>query len=175
MKFISTGIEGTLLITPDFISDPRGLFCRIWDQENFRERGLETKVVQTSLSYNTLKGTLRGLHYQVWPFAETKLVRCTKGSIYDVLVDLRPASPSFKKWIVVELTHLNYWSLYVPEGVAHGFQTLENHTEVTYQMSQVYSPESSRGIRWNDPSFNIEWPIPDPILSYNDRNLGDWK
>ncbi len=175
MKFIQTKLEGVYLIEPEPISDDRGSFIRIWDQEHFREKGLETRIEQVSFSYNTLKGTLRGLHYQLLPFSETKLVRCTRGSIYDVLVDLRPSSYSFKKWVGIKLLASKHQSIYVPEGVAHGFQTLIDHAEVTYQMSQVYSPESSRGIRWNDPSFNIEWPILDPILSYKDRNLEDWK
>ncbi len=176
MRFTNTGIEGAFLIQPESIVDNRGFFLRTWDQEDFRKRGLETRVVQTSLSYNTLKGSLRGLHYQIHPFEETKLVRCIRGSIYDVLVDLRPNSYSFKKWVGIELLTSNYQSLYIPEGVAHGFQTLTDHTEVSYQISQLYAPEDlRRGIRWDDPSFNIEWPIPDPILSYNDRNRGDWK
>lgn len=175
MRSTLTGIAGTFLIEPESIRDDRGFFLRIWDQDYFRERGLDTKVTQTSLSYNILKGTLRGLHYQTWPLAEIKLVRCIRGSIYDVLVDLRPDSPSFKKWIGIKLIAHNYQSLYIPQGVAHGFQTLEDDTEVSYQMSQVYSPENSKGIRWNDPAFNIEWPIPEPILSYSDRNRGDWK
>ena len=127
------------------------------------------------MSYSRVKGTLRGLHYQIWPFQETKLVRCTRGAVYDVLVDLRPDSPSFRKWKAVELTQVNYRYLYVPKGVAQGFQTLEHDTEVIYQISEVYSPEYSRGIRWDDPSFKIKWPSPGPLcLSYKDRNWKDW-
>jgi dTDP-4-dehydrorhamnose 3,5-epimerase len=130
-------------------------------------------VAQCSISWNARKGTLRGMHYQAQPFAECKLVRCSAGAIYDVIVDLRPASPSYRKWFAAELTATNRRMLYIPEGFAHGFQTLVDGTEVCYQISESYRPEHSRGVRWNDPAFGIEWPIPDPILSARDRAFAD--
>jgi dTDP-4-dehydrorhamnose 3,5-epimerase len=131
-------------------------------------------LAQCSVSCNKRKGTLRGMHYQEQPFAEAKLVRCCAGAIYDVIVDLRRASPTNRKWIAVELSASNRKMLYVPEGVAHGFQTLTDEVEVSYQISEVYTPESARGVRWNDPLFAIHWPISDPIVSERDGTFPDY-
>lgn len=154
-------------------ADERGFFARAWCAEEFREHHLNPALAQCSISFNHRRGTLRGMHYQEAPHREAKLVRCTAGAIYDVIVDLRRASPTYCKWFAVELTAANRKMLYVPEGFAHGFQTLADQTEVFYQISEKYRPESSRGVRWNDPLFGIDWPIPAPILSPRDRAFAD--
>ena len=153
--------------------DERGFFARTWCQKEFAERGLSAKVVQCSLSFNTRKGTLRGMHFQAAPYAETKLVRCTRGAIYDVVIDMRSQSPSFKEWIGLCLTDKNRHMVYVPEGCAHGFLTLEDDTEVSYQMSASYNPEAARGVRWNDPAFRVEWPAKVQVISKRDRHLSE--
>src|SRR5207248_5815659 len=142
----------------EYHTDERGLFARSWCRKEFDDHKLNPNTVQCSLSFNVRKGTLRGIHYQAAPYQEAKLVRCTMGSIYDVVVDLRPGSPTFKDWIGVDLTAANRRMLYVPEGFGHGFLTLKDDTEVFYQMSEFYHPELARGVRWNDPAFNISWP-----------------
>jgi dTDP-4-dehydrorhamnose 3,5-epimerase len=157
------------------IADDRGFFARTWDAEEFKLLGLNPKLAQCSLSFNQRKGTLRGMHYQDEPYPEAKLVRCCAGAMYDVLVDLRSTSPTYCKWFAVELTAANCKMLYAPEGVAHGFQTLVDATEVFYQVSEIYRPEHSRGVRWNDRMFGIEWPIRDPILSERDQAFPDFK
>jgi len=171
MQFKAAEIPGIWIIDLDRKEDDRGFFARTWCREEFAAHGLETNVVQTSISFNARRGTLRGMHYQIAPHEETKVIRCARGAIYDVLVDLRPKSSTFKKWIAVELTQENQRELYVPGGIAHGFQTLVDSTEVSYQMSEVYHPESARGIRWNDPQLNIPWPIANPISSPRDQQL----
>ena len=170
MVFKETKLKDAYIIELEPIEDNRGFFARTWCQREFRAHGLEVNLVQCSLSYNKEKGTLRGMHYQAPPYEEVRLVRCTRGAIYDVIIDLRPDSHTFKQWTGVELTAGNYHSLYVPKGFAHGFLTLEDHTEVFYQMSQFYSAESARGIRWNDPAFEILWPADIQVIS--DRDLG---
>jgi dTDP-4-dehydrorhamnose 3,5-epimerase len=169
MIFRETALPGAFVIEPERIVDERGFFARSWCQREFKDRGLDDNLLQCNISYNKKKGTLRGMHYQEPPFAETKLVRCTRGALYDVIIDLRPNSKTFLKWIAEELTADNYRMLYVPKGFAHGFQTLEDDTEVFYQMSEFYAPEYSRGVRWNDPLFNIVWPDAERTISDKDQ------
>jgi dTDP-4-dehydrorhamnose 3,5-epimerase len=173
MKLINLPLSGAFLIELELISDERGFFARTWCTQEFERLGLNPKLVQCSISWNARRGTLRGLHYQTDPYAEAKLIRCCSGAIYDVIVDLRPASPSYGKWIAAELTSQNRQMLYVPEGFAHGFQTLIDDTEISYQISASYQPDYARGVRWNDPVFGIEWPISHPILSARDRAFAD--
>jgi len=155
-------------------TDQRGFFARTFCQQEFEAYGLNTQVVQCNVSFNKRTGTLRGMHYQAAPFAEAKLVRCTSGSIYDVIIDLRPASATFKQYFTVELSAENCRMLYIPEDFAHGFQTLQDDTEVFYQMAQRYSAEHARGVRWNDPAFGIEWPEGERIITDRDQNYPDF-
>ncbi len=159
MNFIDTAVKDAFIIDIEKKVDDRGFFARTWCKNEFKERGLQGDLVQANLSFNKRKGTLRGLHYQLSPYAESKLVRCTRGAIYDVIIDLRSHSSTFRHWIGVELTETNYRMLYVPEGFAHGYQTLQDNSEVVYHVSQCYVPNAEHGIRWDDPSFKIEWPI----------------
>lgn len=174
MIFRETSLSGAYIIEPEFKEDERGFFARTWCQREFREHGLNTSLVQCNISFNKKKGTLRGMHFQKPPYEEAKLVRCTMGAIYDVIIDLRPDSSTFKKWFATELTAENRKMLYIPEGFAHGFITLTDNTEVFYQMSQFYYPEYAIGVRWNDPSFNIIWPIDVAVISDRDRNYPDF-
>lgn len=174
MIFTETKLKGAYLIEPERLEDERGFFARTFCVQEFEANGLNPRVVQCSISYNKKKGTLRGMHYQAAPHAEVKVVRCTRGSIYDVVIDLRPQSATFKQWLAVELTADNRRMLYIPEGFAHGFQTLEDGTEVFYQMSEFYHPESARGIRWNDQTFQVWWPIVEAIISERDHTHLDW-
>ena len=174
MIFEETVLPGVYLIHLERQEDERGFFARSWCREAFRERGLNPHLVQCNISYNHTKGTLRGMHFQAAPHEEAKLVRCTRGAIYDVALDLRPASPTHTRWLGVELTAENYRMLYVPEGFAHGFQTLEEKSEIFYQMSEFYAPEAARGVRWNDPAFGIEWPLPNPTMSARDASYPDF-
>ncbi len=153
MTFTETKLHGVYLIDPQRFDDERGFFARTWCEREFAVRGLNPRLAQCSVWYNRRKGTVRGLHYQAAPHQESKLVRCTRGAIYDVVLDLRPASASFRQWTAMELTAGNYRMLYVPEGCAHGFQTLEDDSEVLYQISEFYAPEFVRGVRWDDPLF----------------------
>lgn len=175
MKFVETELKSAYIIELEPIEDERGFFARSWCKKEFEEHGLNPNLVQCNISYNKKKGTLRGMHYQVKPFEEAKLVRCTRGSIYDVIIDLREDSNTYMKWISVELAADNNKMLYVPEGFAHGFQTLEDDTEVTYQMSEFYHPECARGIRWDDKMFEIAWPIEEMIISEKDKSYADWR
>lgn len=168
MKFIETALSGAYIIDIEPIEDERGFFSRSWCKKKFEEQGLNPNLVQCNLSFNKKRGTLRGMHYQSKPYEEDKLVRCTMGGIYDVIIDLRPNSCSYQEWLAVELNAINRKMLYIPAGFAHGFQTLEDNTEVFYQMTEFYHPECARGVRWNDPVFKIEWPIREPILSLKD-------
>ena len=152
----------------------RGFFTRSWSQREFEARGLNSRLVECNISFNKKRGTLRGLHYQAAPHEQAKLVRCTMGAIYDVIVDLRPDSATFKQWVAVELTASNRQMLYVPEGFAHGFQTLEDRTEAFYQMSEYYAPECARGVRWNDPAFSIEWPPAERTIIARDQQYPDF-
>jgi dTDP-4-dehydrorhamnose 3,5-epimerase len=174
MRFTETRIPGAFVIDPERIEDERGFFARTWCEETFRARGLRTRLVQCSLSCNRKKGTLRGMHWQAPPHPEAKLVRCTRGAIHDVILDLRPESPAYKRWEAVILTADNGRMLYVPEGVAHGFQTLADDTEVFYQMSEAHHPECARGVRWDDPAFGIAWPPGERILNDRDRRYEDF-
>jgi len=174
MKFHETELKGAFVIEPERYADDRGFFARSWCQKEFEQHGLVSRIVQANISYNKKKGTLRGMHYQAVPYQETKLVRCSRGAIIDVIIDVRPESATFRKWIGVELTANNYKMLYVPEGFAHGFQTLEDDTEVLYQVSQFYTPDAERGARWNDPAFQIKWPEPVATTSEKDANWPDF-
>lgn len=158
MIFTETKLKGAFIIEPERREDERGFFARLWCRDEFEAHGLATEFVQCSVSFNKKKGTLRGMHYQASPHKEAKLVRCTRGAIYDVIIDLRSDSPTFTQWVAAELTEENHRMLYVPEGFAHGFQTLQDNTEIFYQMSEFYHPESAKGVRWNDPVFSITWP-----------------
>jgi len=174
MIYYETKLKGVFVIELERLEDERGFFARAWCQHEFEEHGLNPRLAQCNISFNNRRGILRGLHYQVAPHAETKLVRCTRGALYDVIVDLRPDSLTFKQWVAVELTADNHRMVYIPEGLTHGFQTLADDTEVFYQMSEFYHPEGVRGVRWNDPAFGIGWPLPDPILSARDRSYPDF-
>jgi dTDP-4-dehydrorhamnose 3,5-epimerase len=174
MLFRETELRGAFLIDIEKLEDERGFFAEAWSQRQAEANGLTTTVVQTNISFNRKRGTLRGMHYQVAPDEEAKLVRCTRGAIYDVIIDLRPTSPSYKKWIAVELTADNYRMLYVPERFAHGYQTLEDDTEVVYQVSQFYAPESARGLRYDDPAFGIRWPCAVTAISVRDASWPFW-
>lgn len=174
MIFTETKLKGAFVIKLDKFEDERGFFALSWSEEEFAKRGLESKLVECNISFNKRRGTLRGLHYQQSPHGQAKLVRCTMGAIYDVIVDLRPASPTFKQWVSVELTAQNRLTLFVPNDFAHGFQTLEDDSEVFYQMSSPYAPEAGRGVRWNDPAFGIEWPSGKKILIDRDCEYPDF-
>lgn len=174
MKFVSTALKGAFIIEPERIEDERGFFCRTWCRREFTEQGLNPDLVQCNVSFSRTQGTVRGMHYQADPRGEAKLVRCTMGAIHDVIVDLRSASETYLKWMAVELTADNRKMLYVPEGVAHGFQSLSDNTEVFYQMSQWYLPEATLGVRWNDPQVNITWPLEVAVISERDRNFIDF-
>jgi dTDP-4-dehydrorhamnose 3,5-epimerase len=156
--FTTTKLLGAYIIDLDKRSDDRGFFARAWCQKEFEAHHLTARSIQCNLSFSPKKGTLRGMHYQVAPYEEAKLVRCTQGALYDVIIDLRSSSSTYLQWIGVELTAENRRMLFVPEGFAHGFQTLMDNTEAFYQVSQFYHPEAERGVRWNDPVFAIEWP-----------------
>lgn len=174
MKFIETDLKGAFIIELEKLEDNRGFFARSWCKREFDEHGLNSNATQANVSYNKKKGTLRGMHLQSKPYAETKLVRCTRGAIYDVIIDLRPDSATYKKWLGVELSADNGKMLYVPENFAHGFQTLKDDTEVTYQVTQYYTPGYEKGIRWNDPAFRINWPVTVAVISEKDENWQDY-
>lgn len=174
MIFTPMRLQGAYTIDLDKREDPRGFFARAWCAKEFEAHGLNPRVVQANLSYNKIRGTLRGLHYQIPPFGEAKVIRCTKGRLYDVIVDLRPGSPTYGKWIGVELSAETRTMLYVPELFAHGFQTLEDDTEALYLVSQVYAPGAERGIRYDDPAFRIVWPMAVHAISDKDRSWPDY-
>jgi len=171
LKFQPTPLAGAYLIELELLEDERGFFARSFCQNEFRAHGLDTVVAQCNVSFNRKRSTLRGLHYQAEPHAETKVVRCTRGAIWDVIVDLRKGSATARRWHAVELTADNRRALYIPAGFAHGFQTLAENSEVLYQMSEFYHPESARGVRWNDPTLAIPWPLKDPVMSPRDREF----
>ena len=171
MKFLPTKFDSAWLIEADRHEDERGFFARTWCQREFKEYGLNPDLVQCNISYNSKQGTLRGMHFQTAPYEEAKLIRCTTGSIYDVIVDLRPHSPTYMNWQGFELSAENRSILYVPEGAAHGFVTLEPTSEVFYQMSRVYEPEASSGFLWKDEKIAIDWKYPVKIVSDRDSNL----
>ena len=175
MLFHETELKGAFIIEVKKLEDERGFFGRSFCMKEFEEHGLNPAVVQANVSYNKKKATLRGMHYQVSPYEETKLVRCVRGAIYDVIIDLRKDSETYRKWIGVELTEGSYRMLFVPEGFAHGFITLKDETEVIYQVSQFYTPGSEKGLRWNDPAFQIEWPLTPEIISEKDKSHPDYQ
>lgn len=170
MKFHTVPLNGAYLIELERLEDERGFFARSFCQDEFRAHGLEPVIAQCNVSFNRKRGTLRGLHYQAEPHAEAKLVRCTRGAIWDVIVDLREGSPTTRKWYATELTADNWRALYIPKGFAHGFQALVDDTEVLYQMSEFYHPESARGVRWDDRALAINWLLPNPIVSKRDQS-----
>jgi dTDP-4-dehydrorhamnose 3,5-epimerase len=171
MRFVATPLAGAFAIELEELGDERGFFARSFCREEFRARGLDPAVAQCNVSFNRRRGTLRGLHYQAEPHAEAKLVRCTRGAIWDVIVDLRPGSPTARRWFAAELTAENRRALYVPAGLAHGFQTLADDSEVLYQMSEPYYADLARGVRWDDAALAIPWPVKDVIVSERDRAL----
>ncbi|MGQ3685078.1 MAG: dTDP-4-dehydrorhamnose 3,5-epimerase [Candidatus Loosdrechtia sp.] len=175
MIFVETPLQGSFIIIPERIKDIRGFFARTWCKKEFEAHGLNTVLTQSNIAFNHKKGTLRGMHFQKSPYEEIKLVRCTAGSIYDVIIDLRSHSSTYMKWTGVELTAENLKMLYVPAGFAHGYQTLADNSEVFYQVSQYYTPEAEDGVRWNDPAFQIEWPDDYRIISEKDQKWPDFK
>jgi dTDP-4-dehydrorhamnose 3,5-epimerase len=174
MIFRETKLQGAFVIELEKFEDERGFFSLSWSEKEFAKYGLDSGLAECNVSFNRKKGTLRGMHYQETPHGQVKLVRCTKGAIYDVIVDLRPKSPTFKDWFSIELTANNYLSLYVPIDFAHGFQSLEDNSEVLYQMSTQFVPGSGRGVRWDDPAFGIEWPEDERIIIARDREYADF-
>jgi dTDP-4-dehydrorhamnose 3,5-epimerase len=174
MIFHESKLSGVVEVHLDPHSDDRGFFARSWCETEFANQGLNTRLVQCNISFNAARGTLRGIHYQEQPNQEAKLVRCTQGAIYDVAVDLRPQSPTFKRWHATVLSAENRHMLFIPEGCGHGFLTLADHTEVFYQMSEFYHPESARGVRWNDPAFQVDWPEQVRVISERDRTYPDF-
>lgn len=175
MRFNETRLPGVFEIHVELQHDERGFFARTWCQHEFEAHGLASKLAQCSLSFNRRKGTLRGMHYQAAPNEEAKVVRCSKGTIYDVILDLRRQSRTFKQWIAVVLTAEKRNMIYVPEGCAHGFLTLEDESEVTYHMSEFWNAESARGVRWDDPAFQIRWPGTVEVISERDRTYSDFE
>ena len=175
MNFVPTSLPGAFIIQIDPRRDDRGFFARTWCRREFAEMGLATDLVQCSISYNRRRGTLRGMHWQAAPHSEAKIVRCTRGAIWDAIIDMRPDSPTYTQHVGVELTAASGRSIYVPEGFAHGFVTLEDDTEVFYQMSEYYEPSAARGVRWNDAAFGIAWPVSDPIIHPRDASYPDFE
>jgi dTDP-4-dehydrorhamnose 3,5-epimerase len=175
MIFHQTKLKGAFEIQLEPHADERGFFARSWCQKEFESHNLNPKLAQCNISFNIRKGTLRGMHYQAAPDAEAKVMRCTQGAIYDVVLDLRPESPTFKEWVAVVLTAEKRNMLYAPEGCAHGFLTLEDNTEVLYLISEFYHPESARGVRWNDPAFRIDWPDKVEVISERDRSYPNFE
>ncbi len=171
MKFVEAPLKGAFVIELEPIEDERGFFARTFCRREFEEHGLNPNLAQCSISFNRKRGTLRGMHYQVPPHAECKLVRCTRGAIYDVIVDLRRGSPTFARWFGVELSAENRRAIYIPEGFAHGLQTLADASEVLYEISEFYHAESARGVRFDDPAFAIRWPLPAAMVSPRDRGF----
>jgi dTDP-4-dehydrorhamnose 3,5-epimerase len=172
--FLPTPLPGAFIIDIERREDDRGFFARTWCRREFEEMGLNSDLAQCNTSYNGRRGTLRGMHWQAGPNTEAKLIRCTRGAIWDAIIDLRPESPTYLGHVGVELTEASRRALYVPKGMAHGFVTLEDESEVFYQMSEFYEPTAARGARWNDPAFDISWPISDPILHPRDAAYPDF-
>jgi dTDP-4-dehydrorhamnose 3,5-epimerase len=168
--FRETTLPGAFVIEPERISDQRGYFGRVWCKRELDQHGLKSEIAQSNVGSSLRKGTLRGLHFQRFPHAEVKIVRCTKGAMFDVIVDTRPESPTFKRWFGIELSDENSRMIYVPEGFAQGYVTLMDNTEMNYHTSEFYSPNAAFGVRFNDPAFGIEWPITPTVISEQDRN-----
>lgn len=175
MIFTESPLQGAFIVDLQPHEDKRGFFARAWCHDEFKRKGLDVRIAQCNISSTKSKGTLRGMHYQAKPCPEAKFIRCIRGVIYNVIIDLRPERKTFKRWFSIELTSENKRALFVPIGFAHGFQTLEDDCEVFYQMSEFYHPEYARGIRWNDPAFGIKWPLSNPILSLRDQSFPDFK
>ena len=171
MKFTETKLHGAYIIELEKKEDERGFFARSWDKKIFSEIGLNSEIVQCNISRSKFRGTIRGMHYQIPPYAEVKIVRCTKGRIQDTIIDLRKNSETFMKWFSIELNEDNHKMLYVPEGFAHGYCVLSDETDIFYKVNQEYSPEHDSGFIWNDPEINIKWPIDKPIISEKDQKL----
>ena len=174
MIFRETKLRGSFIIELEKLEDQRGFFARGWCKKEFESHGIETSLVQANISMNKERGTLRGMHHQISPYIETKLVRCTRGSVYDVIVDLRQDSSTYKQWLGVKLTSDNYRMLYVPKGFAHGYQTLEDNTELFYHVSEFYTPTAERGVRYNDSAFAISWPLEVQVISDKDKSWPDY-
>ena len=174
MIFRQTTLPGAFIVDLEKREDDRGFFARTWCQREFAEMGLNAELSQCNVSYTRQRGTLRGMHWQEPPHAEAKLVRCTRGVIWDAIIDLRADSPTYMEYFGIELTAASGRSLYIPEGMAHGFVTLDDHSEVSYLMSEFYEPSAARGVRWNDPAFKINWPLTDPILHPRDASYPDY-
>lgn len=174
MIFVESPIDGALVVELDRRSDDRGFFARAWCEEEFAAHGLNARFVQANVAFSERSGTLRGLHYQLAPHEEEKLIRCTRGAIYDVIVDLRPESPTFEQWAAVELTAENGRMVHVPAGCAHGYQTLVGRSEVFYLVSYPYTPAAEAGIRYDDPAFDVAWPLEVRELSPKDRAWPDY-
>jgi len=175
MNILKTKFQGLFVIELEPVEDARGYFLRTYCKEDFEKANIVANFTQSAVSFNRLKGTLRGMHFQQEPFAEEKLVRCVKGSIYDVVIDLRKSSGRFKSWFSIELSESNNKALYIPKGFAHGFQTLENSTEVFYQISGEYRPDKEAGIRWDDENFDIHWPLPVKCIAERDTSFMDYE
>ncbi len=175
MRFTETRLQGAYIIDVERIEDERGFFALTWARNDIVARGLNPDLVQCNLSYNHRAGTVRGMHWQIAPHAETKLVRCTRGGIFDVVVDLRDDSPTYLQWVGAELTAENRRALYIPEGCAHGFQTLEDDTEVLYMLTEQYTPGAARGMRWDDPATDVTWPQPVTVISERDAQYPDFR
>jgi dTDP-4-dehydrorhamnose 3,5-epimerase len=175
VRFLETRLKDVFEIHIEPNVDERGFFARTWCREEFSRYGLDANLAQCSISFNQARGTLRGMHFQADPHPEAKLVRCTRGAVYDVVLDLRRDSPTHKQWIGVMLTSASRNTIYVPQGCAHGFLTIENESEVLYQISEVYYPELARGVRWNDPAFQIDWPGDVEVISDRDRTYADFE
>ena len=169
MIFYETKLRGAFIIDINKMDDERGFFGRAWCKKEFEKHGLKSDIVQANVSYNKQAGTLRGMHYQTAPFTETKAVRCTTGSIYDVIIDLRPESSTYKQWIGVTLSDKNFRMLFVPDGFAHGFITLEDHTSIHYMVTEYYTPGAEAGVRYDDPAFKIKWPMVPTLVSDKDQ------
>lgn len=175
MKFTQTSLAGAYLIEWEPVEDERGFFARTFCKDEFKKHGIDFSCVQCNISYNRKKGTLRGMHYQAAPHEEAKIVSCIRGAIFDVIVDIRPQSETYKKWYGAELSVKNHAMLYVPKGFAHGFQTLDDDSEVFYMMSEFYHPEYAKGLQWDDPAFRIEWPMKPKAIAQKDVAYGDFK
>lgn len=175
MRFTETQLNGAYIIDAERIEDERGFFALTWARNDFVARGLNAELMQCNLSYNHRAGTVRGMHWQIAPHAETKLVRCIRGAIFDVILDLRDGSPTAMQWVGVELTADNRRALYIPEGCAHGFQTLEDDTEVLYMLTEQYTPDAARGMRWDDPAIGITWSQPVTVISERDAHYPDFR
>jgi dTDP-4-dehydrorhamnose 3,5-epimerase len=170
MLFKEATLPGVYVVEPERINDQRGFFARIWCKSELQRHGLKSELAQSNVGFSYRKGTLRGLHFQRHPYAEVKIVRCTRGAIFDVVADVRPGSPSYKRWFGVELSDENGRMIYVPEGFAQGYITLKDNTEMMYHTSKLYQAEAACGVRYNDPAFNIQWPLVATVISEQDRN-----